>query len=139
MSISEIRRSVLRELIRIRFDGVARQLALAAKKPEGQINDMLSMPPRKSFGEKVARQMEDALGLPTGYFDQPANSVAAGKVAALGTQQSLKPYCIGILADIIEILERLGETEQKEALGAIRYIEYKFRQRQKKSTTRAGQ
>jgi len=139
MSISDIRRAVLRELIRSRFDGVARQLALAAKKPEGQINDMLSVPPRKSFGEKVARQMENKLALPPGYFDQIANSVTTGKVAPLGTQQTAKPYFVGTVADIIEILERLGETEQKEALGAIRYIEYEFRQRQKNSTTRAGQ
>lgn len=138
MSTPETRRSVLRELIRSRFDGVARQLALAAKKPEGQINDMLSSPPRKSFGEKVARQMETKLGLPSGYFDQPANSVAAGKVAPFAAQQSA-PYTTGTIAEIIVILERMEETEQKEALGAIRYIEYEFRERQKKSTERAGQ
>lgn len=71
MANADSRRAVLRELIRTRYHGVARHLALAAGKPEGQINDMLSSPPRKSFGEKVARQMEEKLNLPAGYFDQP--------------------------------------------------------------------
>lgn len=137
MSTSETRRAVLRELIRSRFDGVARQLAIAAGKPEGQINDMLSTPPRKSFGEKVARQLEQKLGLQSGYFDQPSNSVSAGKVAPFVAQQSA-PYKTGTIGEILAILERIGETEQKEALGAIRYIEYQFMERLKKSTSRAG-
>ncbi len=69
MDMADVRRKALRKLIAERFGGVARQMAIACKKPEGQINDMLSTPPRKSFGEKVARQIEQALGLPVGHLD----------------------------------------------------------------------
>lgn len=139
MSIAEIRRAVLRELIKTQFDGVARQLAIAAKKPEGQINDMLSSPPRKSFGEKVARQIEVELKLAPGYFDQPSNACADGRVTQLSAQQPTAPYLTATIAEIVAILERLSAAEQKEALGAVRYIEYECQQRQKNSIGRAGQ
>mgnify|MGYP006914143939 FL=1 len=74
MDISDVRRRALRRLIETKCGGVSRQLALACNKPERQINDMLSSPPRKSFGEKVARGMEAALGLPPLYFDQESNT-----------------------------------------------------------------
>lgn len=74
MNIADTRRTVLRSLIEREFGGVARRLALRLEKPEGQINDMLANPPRKSFGERIARAMEDKLELPQGYFDQPSNT-----------------------------------------------------------------
>lgn len=45
-------------------------------KPDRQINDMISDPPRKSFGEKVARAMEFAFApeLPLGWLDQPGSA-----------------------------------------------------------------
>lgn len=73
MDIADVRRSVLKALIANRFGNVARQFAIAAGKAEGQINDMLSDPPRKSFGEKVARNIEKKLGLQIGYFDNIDN------------------------------------------------------------------
>jgi hypothetical protein len=76
MDISEVRRVALRRLIANRYEGVSRHLALASGKPERQINDMLSSPPRKSFGEKVARNLEQSLGLPPLFLDrieEPAN------------------------------------------------------------------
>jgi len=83
MATAESRRARLRELIRTKYNGVARQFALAAGKPEGQINDMLSTPPRKSFGEKVARAMEEKAGLPDGYFDTHGLAAPAFQVSEL--------------------------------------------------------
>ncbi len=60
MDAADIRRAVLRSLIDSRFNGVARQLALCVGRSEGQINDMLASPPRKSFGEKIARMAQQA-------------------------------------------------------------------------------
>ena len=139
MTIVDIRRNALRELIRRRFDGVARRLAAAAAKPEGQINDMLAPAPRKSFGEKIARQMEQTLGLESGYFDNVANTCPSGQIINLGVEQPTANYLAGTIGEILAILERLGDNEQKEALGAVRYIEYEFNQRQQNSTQRAGQ
>lgn len=70
MDIADMRRQALRRLIETRLGGVSRQLALACRKPEGQITDMLANPPRKAFGEKIARQMEATLGLPDRYLDR---------------------------------------------------------------------
>lgn len=43
-------------------------LAQATKRSKSQCGDMLKR--RKSFGEKIARDMEHQLGLPRGWFDQ---------------------------------------------------------------------
>lgn len=74
MDNAEVRRMALRRLIATTYGGVARQMALASGKPERQINDMLATPPRKSFGERVARQIENSLGLPPQSLDQPAEA-----------------------------------------------------------------
>lgn len=52
---AEVRRAVLRALVE--RDGLA-VVARRMGRPDRQINDMISTPPRKSFGEKVARGME---------------------------------------------------------------------------------
>lgn len=38
-------------------------------KSPSQLGDMIAEPPRKSFGEKVARDIEEKLGLPRGWLD----------------------------------------------------------------------
>lgn len=74
MNTQDIRRAVLRTLIDRDFDGVSRRLALHLGKPDGQINDMLATPARKSFGERIARSIENTYPLPTGYLDQIENA-----------------------------------------------------------------
>lgn len=82
MDIADMRRQALRRLIETRFGGVSRQLALACRKPEGQITDMLANPPRKAFGEKIARQMELTLGLPDRYLDRQDSGNDPGTAGA---------------------------------------------------------
>lgn len=86
MDIADVRRQALRRLIATTFGGVARQMALACQKPERQINDMLATPPRKSFGEKVARNIEESLGLPPLYLDQEAEESAPSKEQGWGAE-----------------------------------------------------
>lgn len=74
MERDDIRREVLRQLIKTRFNGVPNQFAAAVKRSPGQISDMLSTPPRKSFGDKVARKFEEALSLEDNYFDRIENA-----------------------------------------------------------------
>lgn len=81
MDTADIRREVLRTIIDREFDGVARRLASHVQKPDGQINDMLATPPRKSFGEKIARYIESQCGLARGYLDDPGNIAGAGDQA----------------------------------------------------------
>lgn len=91
MDAADIRRTVLRSLIASRFNGVARQLALCVGRSEGQINDMLASPPRKSFGEKIARSMEAALELAPGYLDDDRNCYAQDERLNWSTLQAKEP------------------------------------------------
>lgn len=110
MNIQNIRRANLRALIQRQYHGVARQFSLAVDKPEGQINDMLADPPRKAFGERIARQLEILANIPRGYLDDSANtnradaSHQANEPAAAPYQASrLSPEAIAI-AEFIDAL-----------------------------------
>jgi len=114
MANKETRRERLRELINQRFDGIARRFALAAKKPDGQINDMLAG--RKSFGEKVARQIETTLGLPPLYFDQ-AEPVSCVREPEADYRIHSEP-----IAEVISIMQCLTNAEQLQVLGAVKAV-----------------
>lgn len=64
---AEIRRARLRTYIADECNGNAADLARKVGKSESQINDMIHA--RKSFGEKVARDIESALSLPKDWLD----------------------------------------------------------------------
>lgn len=76
MDIQSVRRSNLRRAIEDLEHGNMTALAERAKKSPTQISDMLSG--RKAFGEKVARAIERALDLPSGWMDQPHGIVHIG-------------------------------------------------------------
>lgn len=63
-SSAEIRKEILKKLVE--KDGLT-TVSLRLGKPARQINDMLAG--RKSFGDKVARDMEKEGELPSYYFD----------------------------------------------------------------------
>lgn len=127
METSQTRRRVLRALIERSYDGVARRFAMAVKKPDGQINDMLAAEPRKAFGEKVARSMEQTLGLPAGYFDDPANACGANATPFRLKEPKPAEYRTGPIADVVEIMLGLEEPEQLQILGAARMIQHEHR------------
>jgi hypothetical protein len=133
------RRKALATLIESRFDGVARQLALAIGKPERQINDMLSEPPRKSFGERVAREIEQKLNLPVYFLDRAGDyeTQAAGKL--IDAKQSFSKYKKGPIADVVAIMENLEPAMQKQvvAFAAERLVLQSSKPQN--STQRAGQ
>lgn len=67
----------LRAHIDQRHGGNVSAYARAVKRSQTQIADMLSDPPRKSFGEKVAKALAEAEELPSDYFlrDAPIHVV----------------------------------------------------------------
>lgn len=67
MDIKELRQRRLAALIKDRFGDNAAAFARAIDRSSSQVNDMLSG--RKSFGEKVARYIENKLNLTDGWFD----------------------------------------------------------------------
>lgn len=125
--MADIRRKALRKLIAERFGGVARQMAIACKKPEGQINDMLSTPPRKSFGEKVARQIEQALGLPVGHLDADGDHARSDQSTPNRVAQDRATYSCDPIEQVVAIMLSLQPNEQLEVLGAARVIQAEVR------------
>lgn len=69
MRIDDLRRANLLAYCRRECGGNQADLARRANRKPNQISDMLAG--RKSFGEKVAREIEANLGLQPGAFDRP--------------------------------------------------------------------
>lgn len=67
VDIQEVRRKQLRKWIDGHHDEVVSRFAVAVRKQQSQIADMLDG--RKSFGERVARDLEERADMPVGYLD----------------------------------------------------------------------
>ena len=78
--ITTIRRNNLRELISQYPSQVA--FATAVEKSPQQIGGMLNG--SKSFGNRIARDIEEKLGLKTGYLDQASNDNQFVRISRLG-------------------------------------------------------
>lgn len=121
MDIQDIRRDVLKAVIKRSFNNVARQLALKVGRQDGQINDILKG--RKAFGEKAARMFEDKLDLTTGYLDDIRNADLPSNVQRHVAEQVTANYDVdGPIGEVIAIMAELGYDKQIEILGAARYI-----------------
>lgn len=107
MTIADTRRARLREYIETVCDGNAAEVSRRSGKSPSQINDTLSG--RKSFGEKVARNLEKELGLPELWFDQSdaqENTVAA------------------VLSQIAPILEHAPDSIRQAVLDLVLKYEH---------------
>lgn len=73
MDIKEIRRFRLRKLILTKFSGVSARLAEHIGKQPSYIARIFSSNPEHSrnVGEKLAREIEEACGLDSGFLDRP--------------------------------------------------------------------
>lgn len=67
MNATEIRRQRLRELLSERFADNASDLARAVKKQQSYISELLKG--KRSFGERVARDIERKVGVTPGWLD----------------------------------------------------------------------
>jgi len=68
-TIKDIRRDNLEYLIRTRYAGVPNRLANAAGVHQNQIARVLKGPVPRGLGDKLARAIEAASGLETGWLD----------------------------------------------------------------------
>jgi hypothetical protein len=86
------RRTALRAYLHKECGGVEAELARRIGRSPSQVADMLAEPPRKSFGEKIARDIEKRLRLPPGQLDQGAQSMHLYKATALapGVRETLE-------------------------------------------------
>ena len=93
MTPHEIRRAALRHFIQTKFDSNRSAFARAAGVHQNQINLILSdnLVHQRNLGETLARKMEAALGIPTGFFDtvQAAGDEATVDVTAWVVPEAL--------------------------------------------------
>lgn len=68
-AIQQIRRNNLSKLLSERFGGNMAALSRAAEKSAPLFSDIMAEPPRKGFGERLARSVEERLDLPAGWLD----------------------------------------------------------------------
>ena len=149
MDTQDIRRAVLRALIKRNHNNVVRQFAAAIQKPDGQINDMLSTPPRKSFGERVARAIEKSYNLDPGYLDSLENSeidtnnyerlVQRAQQAKAPSPKVIYGQFNSLISEVIELMGTVDEETQRDILGAVRLACSEYRMKIQNSIQRAGQ
>jgi hypothetical protein len=89
-TIKAIRRDNLIYVLNTRYDGVPNRLALAAGVAQNQISRVLTDgPSRRDLGSKLARKIEKASGLPTGWLDNDhaISEEIMGKLSQLTPEQ----------------------------------------------------
>lgn len=90
------------------------------EKPERQINDMLSKPPRKTFGEKVAKAMEEAYAKncdsapPPGWLVSPSDRTVS-TLSARQPRRSVHPA----IAAVVQLMEDADEDGKQMVLSVV--------------------
>lgn len=82
MDIQDIRRKNLRRIIDERFEGVDGRFADYIKRPRPNISQLLAGAPGRPFGERLARYIENTVGLTEGYLDNVGESLNLTEEAA---------------------------------------------------------
>ena len=82
MDVQTNRRERLRQFIEEQHAGNVSRFAASVGKSQPQIADMLNG--RKSFGERVARSLEESLGISAGYFDRASDTEHRNEAAPEG-------------------------------------------------------
>lgn len=99
MTISEIRRENLRKLKAER--GGAQSLAKALNRPTSFLSQLAGPNPSREVSENNAREFEESLGLPKGFFDVPPD---APKV--------VPPTDVNLLGDVMRHVAEMCDAEQ---------------------------
>lgn len=110
VEIQELRRHQLREWIRFNYQSVVMRFAADIGKPQPQVADMLSG--RKSFGEKVARQIEKLAEMPPMYLDTDpevagAHSVREPTLGYHGVQLTRSGALLAAEWEKLDVVKRL--------------------------------
>jgi len=104
--IQQVRRNRLRQWIDDKFDGVASRFAASVGKSQPQIQDMLSG--RKSFGERIARDLERRGQMGKGWLDAESGPVVADRAAATHS------WSISPSAEEAEVGREWGKLEEPQ-------------------------
>lgn len=113
-----IRKERTQELVDTQYGGVARRLAEKIDKSESFLRNLING--RKGMGEKVARDIEKALGLYSGYLDTPPEQQSAAFIFELLKDVNPEHYDIikrlcALLRDgkSAEVLHLVGSTSKR--------------------------
>lgn len=125
MDIKEIRRFRLRKLILTRFSGISARLAEHIGRQPSYIARIFSDNPQHSrnIGETLAREIEQACNLESGYLDRPLTDVEAGGFFDPSTNPiyaNKSPQAQGAWIEIplLEIPSKLHAGDEWESYGA---------------------
>ena len=91
-TVKEIRRANLKYVVDSRYNGIVNRLATACGLHNTQLARVLATgKSRRDLGDKMARLVEETVGLPAGWLDQEhaATDELGGKIAQLDTQSRL--------------------------------------------------
>ena len=119
-NLQDFRRDRMREVIAgDPYNGNAASFAKASGRSVTQINDMLSYPPRKAFGERVARGMAEKLGKPLDFFDKQTQGADSGSQikpeSPFGARKKTKRDVM--IAKIVECLHATSDQGLEFLLG----------------------
>jgi hypothetical protein len=116
IAMQETRRGRLRAFLNAECGGNNSELARRTKKKQSYISDLLRG--SKSFGEKVAREMEARLGLDAGYLDKAQDSPPS-KV-----RESPPPYTAIAPDDYPALLaQRVRGWDEAQQLALLNFVE----------------
>lgn len=118
-AIADIRRRRLRQLIDEQYDGVDASFAAKIDRQASYVSFLFTKNDkggyRRNIGEKLARHIEKAAGLPSGWLDgeqqQAAPRIEEPRALPRKTQEQ-----------ILDILSRLSPIQQEKFLGAIKEV-----------------
>jgi hypothetical protein len=104
---------------------------------------MLANPPRKSFGERIARSFErlyEPTPLPYGYLDDIKNADQddVKNIAKEPTSNIIYGQFNGAISEVIGLMQDLDDEEQREVVGAVRFLHSQALAKRQNSTKRAG-
>jgi hypothetical protein len=115
MDIADIRRKNLQACLVKVFDGNQSRLAEKIQRPPRSVNGMLHG--KKSFGERVARDIEQLLGLPRGALDAPiSDGDLRAKVTALPSRGN---WPFDVARERFDALSETGKLKVEGALLAV--------------------
>lgn len=115
MDLAKVRERRVRLLINQRFEGVASRLALAIGRSANQVSRWFSEDPNnhRNIGERLARDIEQRLGLPASWLDQAPREYEPEDVP------NIRVYTHDKHKDINGIIESFAEHLTPEQLQEI--------------------
>lgn len=120
MGIQDVRRQRLRRYIEERYGGNVTRFATAVDRAPHFFNDLFRS--RKKFGEKLARSLEERIGLPPYYLDaidQQVRDAQPQQVPSTPSEAELdrawKTYPHEIKARLVSLVETVRQSIPAEA------------------------